>query len=179
MTGTTATPVELLTDCNAHGIRLTLSDGHGLEIDAPQGALTPELLARLKAYKTELLALLASGPQDTHGDAGQALAAVAAPRRRSAVPVAVEWPAAAADFCLLLTPDDLPPVPFKLNAWTEVRDAGKRLRWLRADILRGPNGPRAFYGALQRDLQDLQRFVLAAVENEPQNYHRIDADGAT
>ena len=30
----------------------------------------------------------------------------AAPRPRSTAPVAVEWPAAAADFCLLLTADD-------------------------------------------------------------------------
>jgi hypothetical protein len=154
-----------------------------------------ELLQALRAHKAELLALLASGPQDAglvtaapsvtaggpqplgadgpqdhpHGDAGQALRPQAPPRPRSAVPVAVEWPAAAADFCLLLTVDDLPPVPFRLNAWTEVRDAGKMLRWLRADVLRGPSGPRAFYGALQRDLQDLQRFALRAAENRPQD----------
>ncbi|MCR9293451.1 MAG: hypothetical protein NXI32_12075 [bacterium] len=76
------------------------------------------------------------------------------------VSVSVEWPAAAADFCLLLTPEDLPPVPFMLNAWTEVRDADKKLRSLRADIIRGPNSPRAFYGALQADLLELRRFVL-------------------
>lgn len=59
------------------------------------------------------------------------------------------------------------------------RDAGKMLRWLRADILRGSSGPRAFYGALQRDLEELRRFALAAAENEPQDCHRIDAGGAT
>ena len=76
-------------------------------------------------------------------------------------------PGAAADFVLLLTPDDLPEAPFNLNAWTEVRDAAKMLRSLRADILRGPTGPRAFYGALQRDLQDVQRFALQAAETGP------------
>lgn len=116
----------------------------------------------------------ADGPQDDHGDAGQALqpqapTAVATPRPRSAVPVPVEWPAAAANFCLLLTADDLPAVPFRLNAWTEVRDAGKMLRWLQADIRRGPTGPRAFYGVLQRDLQDLHRFALQTAENRPQD----------
>jgi hypothetical protein len=89
---------------------------------------------------------------------------LAAPRPRSAVQVAVEWPGAAADFVLLLAPDDLPPVPFKLNPWTEVRDAVKFLRSLRADIKRGPGGPRAFYGAVQADLLELQRFALAAHE---------------
>ena len=75
-------------------------------------------------------------------------------------PVAVEWPGTAADFCLLLTIDDLPPVPFWLNPWTEVRDVGRMLRYLRANILRGPSGPRAVYGALQADLRELQRFAL-------------------
>lgn len=97
---------------------------------------------------------------DAHGGAGQDLAAVAAPRPQSSVPV--EWPAAAADFVLLLASDDLPPAPFRLNAWTEVRDAGKMLGWLRAHIVRGPGGPRAFYGGLQADLLALQRFALAA-----------------
>ena len=103
------------------------------------------------------------------GGAKQDLAAVAAPRPRPAVPVAVVWPAAAADFCLLLAPDDLPPVPFRPNAWTEVRDAGKFLRWLQADIRRGPSGPRAFYGALQADLQALQRFALQASDRRQQD----------
>ena len=159
----------------------------------PRDRVTPDLQARLRDCKGELLAMLRTVngvyvyetpgnssetpvvspavPQDAHGDA------VAAPRPRSAVPV--EWPGAAADFCLLLTADDLPPVPFRLNPWTEVLDAGKMLRWLRADILRGPSGPRAFYGALQRELQDLQRFALQAAENEPQDRPRMNADGAT
>lgn len=54
----TGTPAEVLADCEAHGIRLALADGGGLEIDAPQEALTPERLARLKAHKAGLLALL-------------------------------------------------------------------------------------------------------------------------
>ena len=68
---------------------------------------------------------------------------------------------------LLLAADDLPPVPFRLNAWTEVRDAGRFLRRLQADIRRGPNGPRAFYGALQADLLALQRFALAVPTETP------------
>lgn len=150
---------ELLAECQARNIVLEPNEGE-LDIDAPAGALTDELLQRLRDAKPELLAML----QPQAG--GLDLAAATARRPRSAVPVAVEWPAAAADFVLLLAPDDLPPVPFKLNPWTQVTNAANFLRSLRADILRGPSGPRAFYGALQADLLALQRLVLQAAENE-------------
>ena len=58
MTGTPSPLAELLADCDAHGIRLLLAGDGGLTIDAPQDALTPDLLARLKAHKAELLTLL-------------------------------------------------------------------------------------------------------------------------
>jgi hypothetical protein len=61
--------------------------------------------------------------------------------------------------------------------FTEVRDAVKMLRWLRADILRGRSGPRAFYGALQRDLLALKRFALQAAENDPQDCPGTNASG--
>lgn len=51
--------VELLADCYARGIHLQPARDGGLSIDAPQAALTPELVAQLKAHKAELLALLA------------------------------------------------------------------------------------------------------------------------
>lgn len=41
------------------GIRLALAGDGGLAIDAPRGALTPELLARLRAAKADILAALA------------------------------------------------------------------------------------------------------------------------
>jgi hypothetical protein len=75
MMRTPSTLANLLTDCDAHGIRLALADGGALEIDAPQDALTPALLARLKAYKVELLAMLRSAADlGTCEDCGQALA---------------------------------------------------------------------------------------------------------
>lgn len=49
---------ELLADCDARGIRLHPAGDGGLTIDAPQAALTPDMVARLKAHKAELLALL-------------------------------------------------------------------------------------------------------------------------
>lgn len=53
-------PAELLVDCHARGIRLLPAGDGDLTIDAPKGALTPALVARLRAHKAELLTLLRS-----------------------------------------------------------------------------------------------------------------------
>jgi hypothetical protein len=53
---------ELLADCHARGIRLVPAGDGGLTIDAPEDALTPDLLGRLKAYKADLLAILRPAP---------------------------------------------------------------------------------------------------------------------
>ena len=58
MSGAPSPLAELLADCDAHGIRLLVADDDGLTIDAPQVALTPDLLDRLRAYKGQLVALL-------------------------------------------------------------------------------------------------------------------------
>jgi hypothetical protein len=50
----------LLADCEAHGIRLLLAGDGGLTIDAPEDALTPDLLGGLKAHKAEVLEHLAT-----------------------------------------------------------------------------------------------------------------------
>lgn len=60
MTGAASILSELLADCDAHGIRLFPASDGGLTIDAPDDALTPELLAQLRVAKAELLALLAA-----------------------------------------------------------------------------------------------------------------------
>jgi hypothetical protein len=54
--------IELLTDCDARRVRLLPAGNSGLTIDAPQDALTSDLLARLKTHKAELLALLLPAP---------------------------------------------------------------------------------------------------------------------
>jgi hypothetical protein len=54
---------DLLADCNARGIRLSLADGYRLAIDAPQDALTPDLLGRLKEHKGELRVMLRPAPE--------------------------------------------------------------------------------------------------------------------
>jgi len=53
---------ELLADCDARGIRLHPAGDGGLTIDASEAALTPDMVARLKACKAELLALLRPAP---------------------------------------------------------------------------------------------------------------------
>ena len=64
-TDTPSTLADLLAECDAHGIRLALADGDGLEIDAPKGGLTPDLLDRLKGHKAGLLAILRSSASET------------------------------------------------------------------------------------------------------------------
>lgn len=63
MTGAPSVLTDLLADCDAHGIRLLLAGDGGLTIDAPQDALTPDLLGRLKAHKAGLLAMLRPAPE--------------------------------------------------------------------------------------------------------------------
>jgi hypothetical protein len=74
MTRTPFLPTDLLADCHARGIRLALAPGDGLAIDAPQDALTPDLLGRLKAHKPDLLVMLRPEAElGTCEDCGQAL----------------------------------------------------------------------------------------------------------
>jgi hypothetical protein len=58
MTASSSILLEIAADCDARGIRLIPECDGNLNIDAPRGALTPEFLDRLKAYKGEILALL-------------------------------------------------------------------------------------------------------------------------
>jgi len=65
---------KLIADCDTQSIRLLPVGNGGLTIDAPQDALTPDLLDRLKAHKVELLAMLRSAAAlGTCEDCGQAL----------------------------------------------------------------------------------------------------------
>lgn len=61
----TGEPTDLLAECEAHGIRFTLAGDGGLAIDAPQDALTPNLLDRLIANKADVLALLRPATEAT------------------------------------------------------------------------------------------------------------------
>jgi hypothetical protein len=54
---------DLLADCGTRGVRLLPADNGDLTIDAPQNALTAELLDLLKTHKAELLDLLRPTPE--------------------------------------------------------------------------------------------------------------------
>jgi hypothetical protein len=84
MTGAPSILADLLADCEAHGIRLALAGDGGLTIDAPQDALTPDLLELLKAHKVELLTILRTRQDfdvDDAPDAEPALAVQAEPAK--------------------------------------------------------------------------------------------------
>ncbi len=83
-----------------------------------------------------------------------------AAKRRAAISTdaaATPWPDAAADFVLLLAPDDLPDVPFRLNGRATVHDAGRFLCHLRQCIRLGIASP-----GERQDIADLRRVAMAA-----------------
>lgn len=63
MIGTLSILADLLAECDARDIRLAIAGDGGLTIDAPQDALTPGLLGRLKANKADLLAAIRPAPK--------------------------------------------------------------------------------------------------------------------
>lgn len=124
--------------------------------------------------------LLVRGPKDA-GDVAQALIdrkaelrSLLATGKRSSAPAPspappkppfTAWPdadtAAAADFCLLLTRDDLPPAPFEFGGrWCIVINRERFLAGIQADAKAGPRGPRAKTGALRVDLLRLRTMLL-------------------
>jgi hypothetical protein len=78
--------------------------------------------------------------------------------------MAVTWPYAVADFVLLLAPDDLPE-RFKLRQGVEVVDSHLFLASLKRDVLRGAEGPRARWGALQKDLVTLKDLLVSKCDS--------------
>jgi hypothetical protein len=74
-----------------------------------------------------------------------------------------DWPAAAADFVLLLAPDDLPAEPFQFGGpWCIVVDRQRFLAHLQSDVRRGPAGPRSRFGAIQRELVHLRAMLTTS-----------------
>lgn len=71
MIGAPSEMAELMAECDARDIQLLLSKDGKLTIDAPEGMLSLALVARLKANKASLLALLWSarwGRAEVHQD---------------------------------------------------------------------------------------------------------------
>jgi hypothetical protein len=149
---------DLLAECQALGIDLQAHRGQ-VDIDAPEGVLSDELLQRLRDAKPELLMILATPSTPS-------TPSTAEPSSWPVISSAIECAEAAAIFCVLLTADDLPPVPFDLNPWTEVRDASKMLRWLRSKILRVSRGSIKHNSVLSADVLALKRIVLKAADDK-------------
>lgn len=91
------------------------------------------------------------------------------------IPLATAWPAAAANFVLLLTADDLPEDPRAYGQECVQVDRELYIAALKADIRRGPTGPRARYGAIQDDLLALQKALVAPqpAESKPSMTHPL------
>ncbi|MHB8763134.1 MAG: TubC N-terminal docking domain-related protein [Deferrisomatales bacterium] len=87
------TALALLRDIEAQGIRLE-AQGDRLRVDAPAGALTPELRAALAEHKPELLRVLAAGA----GAPGPFTCDGCPNRGRPATPGAT-WRATVANWC--------------------------------------------------------------------------------
>ena len=138
--------IDLIVDLDRAGVQELTAEGDTLRY-RPRSAMTPDLAERLRSHKPGLLTIL------------RAAAAPEGVARAAEKAEGIPWPAALADWALLLSPDDLPE-RFTLRQGVEVVDRARFLVSLRRDIRRGPSGPRARYGALQRDLADLNRILI-------------------
>lgn len=71
--------------------------------------------------------------------------------------------AAAVDFVLLLSPDDLPAAPFEFEPGRTIVDREKFLRSIQDDVRMGQHGPRAVAGVLHQDLLAIRSLVVSAM----------------
>ena len=144
------------------GIRLTPGSNGGLTLAGPKESLTPELIERLKASKGELLVMLTP----------LALPPAPPPARTTPTPLADNWTPEDTQLAarvLRLSPDDLPPPPFRRYPWSVVTNAHRFLIWLKRDVAMGARSPRARYGVLRTDMRSILEIAAryAATRNHP------------
>ena len=161
--------IRLMDEATAAGMTIHL-DGESLVVRGPRSAerLAKEQLSR----KSEIIRLLHSGDGNTNRSNPAKTRIVSPPQLEQATKVggaSIHWPAALADFVLLLVPGDLPAPPFLITPAVQIVSRERFLNWLKADIYRGPTGPRARWGALQSDLQRLRDLLLnpPPMESQP------------
>lgn len=138
------------------GVRLSVAENGKLHVDAPVGALTPDLRATLKKRKDEIIEACRARMVPTVVDDRDAI------RKDTNCPDAAwidefEWASR-------LGPEDLPKAPFPLDSNRTVVDVAGFTRALQADVARGPQGPRARYGSVQADCR-----ILRAIMNSENN----------
>lgn len=145
----------LLSDAAAAGLTVR-ADGDRLVIRGPRKA--EPLARRLLEHKRQVIAAL--GPLSAANRRGPGpFRNAEGPGGRRSARDSLPWPAALADWVLLLEPADL-PATFWLRAGVEVVNRERFLTSLRADVLAGPTGPRAFYGGVQSDLRHVRGLLL-------------------
>lgn len=160
--------VALLVEAEAAGLTVH-ADGDRLVVRGPKRL---ELLARkLVSRKLEILIALATRQGQNQKVAGNTIGENAPktgvlfplPPIHSVETHLPDWPAELVAWANCLVPDDLPK-QFQLRQGVEVIDREKFLRWIHADIARGPAGPRGASGALVSDLRHLQRILSGLVD---------------
>ncbi len=135
--------VEALREMEAAGARVELLGDGRLHIEAPE-PLPDDLVDRIRANKPEIVAMLA-GHADKRGAWDAETARL------------IEW--------FMRTPP--PARPFELCQGVTV--ARPDIWWasLRQDIVEGPGGPRAHYGAVQSNLKRLAKLFGGPVRLRP------------
>jgi hypothetical protein len=145
----------LIDECRSQGIVFTLG-GVGFKCKAPTGVMTSDVKSILGAFGDNIRQWLIEESELAH--------------RTPSTSVEVQYKsehqwtkdvAAAADFVLLLTIEDLPEPPFELSPGRTVIDRCKFLRSIQDDIKAGIDGARSKTGALQVALSCLKLYLLA------------------
>jgi hypothetical protein len=122
-----------------------------LRLTAPRGVLTGKLKAAITIHKSRIIALLdrESGARSYQRQPpGRVLVQC---ERSDEVKSAIDW----------ILQSELPE-SFQLSQGVFVLDGAKFREALLRDVEAGPNGPRARWGALQRDLLRLYRMFTDA-----------------
>lgn len=154
----------LIPELAAQQIQLFTLAGE-LRYRCPDGAMTPAIKSAIAEQKIAIIAALeAEAAEYRHHSNRPADGAEPGtppwPARRAA-----QWPdretASLADFCLLLTPGDLPSAPFPFGGpWRVVVNAAKFLHSLQSAVRLGSKGPKGRTGALAADLRQLRAMLM-------------------
>jgi hypothetical protein len=135
--------IDTLNILNSRGVQHYVADGD-LRYRAAHGAYTPKLRAAIAANRAEIIQILSDGTR---------------PRRTAVDHQSRCWPTDLAAWVMSLTVDDLPPAPFRLNAWTMVTNATKFLHSLRTASRR--QSPRPGGGTAVADAMRLRELLAA------------------
>lgn len=161
--------LDILRDVEAAGGTVAV-EGADLRLRADK-PLPDALVNALREHKAEVINLLAA--KAAHAQYSETAADVqtaehSSPAKRKHVSDSAKvapappstWTGETAEHAAWFLASESPTEPFKLKPGVTVARPAPYWRQMRADVMAGPTGPRAFYGAIQDDLQCLfERFV--------------------